>query len=249
MKPSYYRRRSAFLSSPGRVAVAIAVVVGVLILGTRLIVPSAFFSLTAPVFAFGNSIAGVGMTVEDVRAHANVILTNENTQLKERIADLTRLLGDEPSGSKGLVAGVIARPPLAPYDTLLVGAGSRDGVAFGMMVSGEGGVPLGTIETVANAHAQVSLFSTAGRVTDGWVGEDRLPLTLTGEGAGAFIAEVPRDASIAVGALVFVPGPGARAVGQVERIDSDPSSSFATLRIRPLANVFSLSLVLIEEPS
>lgn len=249
MKPSYYRRRNAFLSSPSRIVAVIGVfVVGALLL-TRVVFPGFFFSITAPLFAFGNAIAHSGKTEEDARLHADAALMNENIQLRERINDLTRLLGTSALERRGVVAGVIARPPLAPYDTLLIGAGTQHAVSPGMLVSGEGGVPLGTVETTTHAHAQVSLFSTAGRSTEGWVGDERFPVTLIGEGGGAFIAEVPRDAPILVGDLVYVPGPGPRSAGRVERVDADPSSSSATLRIAPLVNIFSVSLVLVEEPS
>jgi cell shape-determining protein MreC len=249
MKPSYYRRRNAFLSSPSRVVAVIGVfAVGILLI-TRLVFPGFFFSLTTPLFAFGNVIANGTISAEDVRANADEVLMNENMQLQERVNDLTRLLGTSALERRGVVAGVIARPPLAPYDTLLIGAGTEHGVSPGMLVSGDGGVPLGTIETATGAHAQVSLFSTAGRSTEGWVGDERLPITVVGEGGGAFVAEVPRDAVIGTGDLVYLPGPGARSAGRVERVDADPSSSSAILRIAPLVNIFSLSLVLVEEPS
>ncbi len=223
-------------------------VVGALLLA-RVVFPSFFFSVTAPLFAFGNAVVSSGRSAEDARASADTALMNENAQLQERINDLTRLLGTSALSRTGIVAGVIARPPLAPYDTLLIGAGTQHGVSPGMLVSGEGGVPLGSIETTTGAPAQVSLFSTAGRSTEGWVGDQRLPVTLVGEGSGAFMAEVPRDAVISVGDFIYLPGPGARSAGRVERVDLDPSSSSATLRIAPLVNIFSLTLVLVEQPS
>jgi len=246
MKTSYFRRRSAFFSSSGRLVAAIAVVALVLVIGIRVIWPGSFFALAAPLFAFGNLIASVSENPEADTVRADRALTNENAALRSRITDLEQLLGTVPGESSGIVAGVIARPPMAPYDSLIIGAGQDAGVAFGMLVSADGGVPIGTVETVTRGHAQVALFSTAGRVTDGWIGEERLPISIQGLGAGAFTADIPRDADVGEGALVYVPGPGARPIGRVIRVDADPSSPSATVRIEPLANIFSLPLVLIE---
>lgn len=247
MKTSYYRRRNVFFSSPTRIVAAGAFVLIVLGFILRLLVPSFFFSITEPLFSIGNTFSAP--TEEAQQIQADRALLNENIALAEQVKDLMRLVGDEASVRSGIVAGVSARPPLAPYDTLIVGRGAEQGVTYGSLVSAEGGVLVGTIEMVGANHAQVALFSTGGRVTEGWVGDERVPISLTGEGGGAFTATTARDAGITEGALVYLPGPGARPVGSVVRVDADPSSPEATLRIKPMVNIFSLTLVLIETPS
>lgn len=249
MKQSYYRRRSAFFSSPGRVAAVLAAFVALVLILLRFVAPSAFFALASPLFNIGNSISGSVKSDETAKVQADRALMNENIALSEQLREVMKLVGDESARRTGIVAGVVARPPLAPYDTLLIGKGQADGVSAGMLVSAEGGVPIGIVDMAAEHHAQVSLFSSAGRESDGWAGEDKLPVTLTGEGGGAFITKVPRDADIPVGAFAYLPGPGSRPVGRVERVDADPSSPSATLRIAPLANIFSITVVLIENPS
>lgn len=247
MRRSYFRRRSAFFSSPGRVVALVFVILFIAVIGVRLASPSTFFSLAAPFFSIGNFFAGPVDDPESAQIRADRALMNENTALQSRINDLERLLGDAAAPRPGIVAGVIARPPLAPYDTLIVAAGREHGVLHGMTVSADGGVPIGSVDMVSSTHAQVSLFSSAGRETEGWVGEERLPVTVVGKGGGAFEAMVPRDAGIPEGALVYLPGPGARPVGRVIRVEADPSSPSAKLRVEPLANIFSTVEVVIEE--
>jgi cell shape-determining protein MreC len=170
-------------------------------------------------------------------------LANENAALVARLADIGAPADDE---AESIRAGVIARPPLAPYDMLIIGAGAMDGVELGALVTAEGGVPVGSVSSVAAHTAQVSLFSSPGRSTEGWAGETRIPLTLFGKGSGAFAAEVPRDAGIIIGDQVFVPGPGALPVGRVKEVETGPSSPSATIRIEPLANVFSITFVAVR---
>jgi hypothetical protein len=70
-----------------------------------------------------------------------------------------------------------------------------------------------------------------------------MPIALEGAGAGAFRATVPREAGLAAGEMVYLPGPGAIPVGTVVRVDADPSSPRATIHIRPHTSPFSITWV------
>ncbi len=141
--------------------------------------------------------------------------------------------------------GVLARPPVSPYDTLIVDQGSSAGVAEGAFVTGPGGAPLGNVSSVTSGSARVTLLSASGKKTDAWVGEHRIPVTLSGGGAGTFESSAPKDAKIIVGDSVFVQG--ALVAGTVVRIDSDAASPSATLHIQAVINPFSLLWVHIEK--
>jgi len=146
----------------------------------------------------------------------------------------------------GVVAGVVARPPESPYDSLVLAAGSNAGVALGMEAFGLGGVPIGVVSSILADFSRVTLFSAPGMNTAGWVGRAHLPLTIVGVGAGAMNAAAARPAGIAIGDTVFAPGPGMLPIGTVVRIDSDPSSPSVTLRIQPALNLFSVSWVTVR---
>ncbi len=251
-----YRNRNALLSS-GSVALGAALLaLAALLLIVHLFVPGLLTSAAAPLWRVGNGTASVLQSAESVFGNApaltserdrlaaeNLALHEENRTLVAQNTDLKKLIGNTPAEAPRILAGVLARPPVAPYDTLVVSAGSGNGVKAGALAYGDGGVPLGTVASVSATTATIDLFSRGGRAADGWIGDARVPVTLTGKGAGAFTALLPRDSGVAVGAVVYVPGPGALPIGTVVRIDSDPSSPRDTLYVAPYVNLFSLAWV------
>lgn len=259
MKKTFLSQRNALLSprgiSPGMIAIAFVVVI-VLV---RLVFPDVLLRILHPVFAGGSGVttavrsfsAGFRDSAKlsytnDQLADENTALVLQNRALTEQIADITKTLLTAPR-TAGVLAGVVARPPIAAYDTLVVAAGSDTGVVEGMEAFGPGGTPLGIAKDVANSFTRITLFSAHGNSVAGWAGSSRVPLTLVGEGGGAFSAKVPKDANIHEGGAVYVPGPGAIPMGIVTRIDSDPSSPSATLRITPAANIFSITWVVLKD--
>ena len=234
-----------------RGAVAVAVAAALYAFGA--LAPNAFWAVVSPAFRASDALAsgtrsllaGFGNTAalaarnEDL-ARENAALVSQNEALRQNSADVTALLD---AGKTGIVASVVARPPESPYDTLVLAAGAKSGVARGMEAFAAGGVPVGIVSEVLDDFSRVTLFSSPGVVTDGWVGQANVPLTLRGAGGGAFSANVAREAGIAAGAVVSVPGPGQLPVGSVVRVDSDPLSPSVTLRIAPAANLFSIAWV------
>ncbi len=247
-------------SSVGYVAgVVVVLAVGFILLLLRIFLPDAFISLAAPFWKAGTAMdVGTGnwftgLTHGSSLAAQNQMLSsevttleNENAVLTARTQDLTKLLGSQPAQTGGaIVAGILARPPLSPYDTLVVAAGAQDGISKGAEVFAQGGVPIGTVESTSAHSATIHLLSTPNTTTNGWIGNDRLALTLTGTGSGTFSSSLPKNTPISVGDTVYIPGPGAIPMGTVTRVDSDPSSPNDTLHIQPLVNIFSLTWVTI----
>lgn len=249
-------RRNALLAGRGISWGVLALLFALLALIVRLIAPNFFWTAFSPLFRvsdavsaethilfnnFGNAaeLAASNETLSD----QNTALTNENQALLEKVAGLATLLGT-PGGQKsaGIIAGVVARPPASPYDTLVLAAGTSAGVVLGMEAFGAGGVPLGIVSSVTADFSRVTLLSAAGTHTDGWVAH-ATPLTIRGEGAGALVATVARSAGVAVGDVVSAPGPGMLPIGRVVRVDSDPLSPAVTLRIKPAMNPFSVTWV------
>jgi len=251
MKRQFSRSGSRGLLSGGRIPALIVAVALVVLLILGLVFPTALVSLARPLWAVGTGLtAAVGSVVpentamlkeERDRLEAELTSrTNELYALQAETADIARL-GDTENR---ITAGVLARPPMSPYDTLIVepaAAVRDDAQAYGL-----GGVPIGTVARSDGGSAHISLYSTAGRSTLGWAGEARIPVELVGSGSGAFRVSVAKDAGIAVGDLIYVPGPGALPIGTVARIDTHPSSPQSTLFVRPLVSPFSLTWVSIE---
>ena len=228
----------------------------------RSFVPNVFIAVSTPLWnggtkmeaGVGNAFSGLANSQKLVQENESLTqevhtLQNENVVLTTRAQDLTKLLGGQADSSSNILAGVVARPPLSPYDTIIVGTGKKEGVVAGSSVLAAGGIPIGTVQSVTTDSAIIALFSTPKRTTSGWVGSARIPLVLVGEGAGAFTATLPKATPISVGDIAYVPGPGAIPLGTVVRIDVDPSSPTVVLYIQPLINIFSLTWVEINRSS
>jgi len=231
-------------------------VVSLLLLILRFAAPNIFWQAFAPVFRASDALTAGSHTffasfsnaaalaeMNEKLTSENFALASENRALQQKAADLSALIGSSATKKDlGISAGVVARPPASPYDTLVLAAGGKSGVLAGMEAFGVGGVPIGIVTSVLSDFSRVTLFSAAGTVTNGWVGQN-IPLTIVGAGAGAMNASLARPANVVVGDVVFVPGPGMLPVGSVVRIDSDPLSPSVTLRIMPASNPFSIAWV------
>ena len=263
MKKQYSLRHKYRNGNPlaGTPVVAFGIVLGIaaLFLVLRLIFPAAIIAFAEPFWrggasleaAVGGATAGVGnaatLAKENTQLAAQVAsLQNQNAVLTARSQDLTKLLGGTSTlgtAGQGIAAGVLARPPLSPYDTLIVAIGAKDGVVVGATVTASGGIPIGTVQSTTAHTATITLLSMAGHTTDAWVGESRMPLTLVGKGAGAFTATLPKASAVNVGDNVYVSGPGAIPVGTISQVETDPSSPSVVLSIQPFVNIFSTTWV------
>jgi len=231
-------------------AFALAAVVLVLLL--RLLAPNAFWYVFTPAFRAADALAAGSHAVlsrfADTAALAlqneqlmreNAALASENLALAEKVSSIEGL----GSGTAGIVAGVVARPPASPYDILVLSKGSAEDVALGMEAFGEGGVPLGIVSSVLENFSRVTPFSAPNATVEGWVGRAHTPVTLLGVGGGAMRASIAHAAGVLVGDTVFVPGPGLLPIGRVVRVDSDSSLPTVTLHIQLALNLFSIRWV------
>lgn len=257
MKKSSFRRHNIGLVSPGMRSAGAIVLVIVLILGLiRFFAPGAFVAMVSPLWKIGSAVDGVFKRTGDSFGNPRElalerdVLRNDNEDLlrqlelaNAQIADMGALVGD--TGSESAIVGIMAYPPVAPYDVLILSAGSDAGMQAGRIVYGTGGTPLGVITEVHDNSSRASLFSEAGRETAGWAGENRIPVALVGTGAGTFRVTVSKDTGLVVGDVVYLPGPGARPVGTISRIDTDPASPDANVHVFPYVNPFSLPYVLV----
>lgn len=263
MKRTFLSKRNAFLSSTDVSWGAYVLIGAVLLFLVRLLAPNFFWHVFTPVFHSADLLATKSHTffssfgdtaqlaLQNEKLHSeNIALTSENEALLQKATSIEALLGSPAIGKKNtseIIAGVVARPPESPYDTLVLAEGARAGVARGMEAFGAGGVPIGVISSVLADFSRVTLFSAPNMTVNGWVGRANLPLIIRGAGAGAMNASVPRSAGVTAGDIVFVPGPGMLPIGSVVRVESDPSSPSVTLRIMPALNLFSIAWVAVRD--
>lgn len=260
MKKTFSTRRNALFTSATVSWGVLALLFALCALVFRLVAPNVFLSAEAPLLQSASALGGRSFfsgfsntaalaSRNEELASENAALASENQALHKMAEDHTTLLGAKSERRAGIIAGVLAGPPMSLYDTLVLARGERDGVALGQEAFGEGGVPLGIVSSVSADFSRVTLFSASGAVTRGWVGSANLPLEIRGAGGGALRASVAQAADVALDDAVFVPGPGALPVGRVARIDRDSASPSADILIRGALNQFSITWVELREAS
>lgn len=260
MKRKFLATRNAIVSDQRLIIGGVFIAIACFFLLLRLVAPQLLSTLTSPLSKGGTSMtAATGsffssftdraalVAERDTLQHHIDALTAREQALMEELADMRTLLGSREHARSEIPASVLQRPPVSPYDTFLVNAGTADGVTVNAQVSGPGGVPVGSVSQAEARTAYVTLFSSSGRETEGWAGEERTPVTLRGEGAGAFSATVPQGTNLAIGDMIIVPGFTSAPIGTVRAIHNDPSSPVFEISIRPFVNPFSMTWVAIEK--
>lgn len=169
--------------------------------------------------------------------------------VREENAFLRELLG-RPDRTVPMVAGVLATPGRAPYDTLIIDAGEREGVPRGARVLG-GEALIGEVEDVSHRTSRVRLYSSHGEETPVVLIASSSPIhaSATGRGAGNFELRLPRGMGIAKGDLAFSPGIEGLLLGVVGHIESSSNDPFEVVLLRgpvPFSMLRTVE-VLIEE--
>ncbi len=175
----------------------------------------------------------------EVRSRSATELNSENDQLKA-------LMG-RASTTDRILAAVIAKPPFAPYDELLLDIGSDTGLIAGNMVYATGMIPIGRITDVLTHSSKVLLFSSPGQTFSVQIGGANVPATAVGQGGGQYSAELPRTTAVSQGDPVSIPSLKSNLYGIVSAVVSDPSEPFETILFAPPVNIYQLRWVLVEK--
>ncbi|PIQ68710.1 MAG: hypothetical protein COV91_02765 [Candidatus Taylorbacteria bacterium CG11_big_fil_rev_8_21_14_0_20_46_11] len=173
---------------------------------------------------------------KDIQLLDRDILAEENRILKESFGR-----GDE---TKSILGSVLSVPPLSLYDTIVLDAGSLNGVREGAHVY-VGPILLGTVVRTTGHTSVAELNSTSGQVTPMRIqhGAVAIPIEAKGRGAGEFTATIPKESDVAVGDSVFLTGIRPTLFGTVDAIDSTITSSFQTIFIISPVHIQALRFV------
>lgn len=204
-----------------------------------------FWSLAAPLAQLRNSLDAT----ESARLRAELASTTaaladrnalyqENLRIKQGFGRDARV--------KTTLASVLMRPPGVPYDTLLVDAGSGQGVKKGALVSAGGSAYIGVVSDVYKSSSRVVLFSAPGATYEALVVTKHagsIPISLVGGGAGSMSAQVPAATPASVGDSVVVPGIATAFAGEVTHIQKTEGDSFETLFIHLPVDLFALQFI------
>ena len=242
--------------------VAIAAALLLLVSFTRLsgvLAPPLFF-LARPLWSAQQYLLSRGTLVAGLFAgEAALVVENqalkaERTRLEAALADhdflqqeyraLVTSFGHVPEDPALVLAAVLAKPPVIPYDTLIVDVGRREGIAIGDQVR-EGSVVVGDVIEVEQSTSKIALFSAPGRLSSVALGDGAIPVSAHGEGGGVFRFSLPRDVPLKEGDPVFFPGTQPIFFGTVGSIESRPAGPFKIGLFRGPVNTAQLQWVTI----
>ncbi len=160
---------------------------------------------------------------------------------------LRTFAGRNPEG-KRVLAGILLRPPEAPYDVLVIDAGTDENLTKDDRVFAYGNLALGVIEDISANRARVRLYSSSGISTNADIMQatSSIAVTLIGQGGGNFIVQLPRGALVATDTPIALPGITGSLVGVVGAIRSKPADSFETALAKSPVNIRGLRYVEVE---
>lgn len=163
-------------------------------------------------------------SLEDSEDATLARLTYENDELRA-------LLGD--AGEERVLAGVIARPPFAPYDLLVVDKGSADGITEGALAYVGNNHVLGMVTRVFPQMSYITLLTSPGTETTVYLYGSHIFAYAYGEGGGVLRISIPQGIEIHEGDPVVLPSSRSGEVGTIDYLVSSPTepeqSAYVTL--------------------
>lgn len=215
--------------------------------------------VTRPIWRFEQALIDTGGNLTsffsskaaliDEVTHLTTELQKKDIQLLDRdvLAEENRILKETFGRSdteKGIIASVLTTPPRSLYDTIVLDAGSFEGVRENAQVF-VGSVALGKITRVTLHTSVAELYSTAGHITPMFILHNGIsvPIEAEGRGGGEFSVVLPKETEVAVGDSVTLPGIKPMLFGKVDAIDSTITSSFQTIYIASPVHIQALRFV------
>lgn len=168
---------------------------------------------------------------------ANIaMLQQENDGLKEMLGR------HDQQKNKNILANVLLKPSLTPYDTFIIDIGGVQEIEVNDKVLVSGNIAIGFISRVFTNTSEVTLYSSNGIETDVSIGSNNITLKAYGRGGGNLIARVPKESEIKIGDVVTFPGSSV-VFSTVEFKESRPTDSFDILLFKNPVNENELKYV------
>lgn len=165
--------------------------------------------------------------------------------LKEN-QDLKSELGRNADGER-VITRVLSKPPLSPYDTVVVDVGTAEGIVLGNKAYMGENIVVGMVVNVTPRTSLVELFSNNDRKQEAVLSRTGTSFTLVGQGGGNMKLEVPKDTDIIWGDTFMYPTISSPIIGSVYYIDTNSQSSFKSVYVRVPFNVFSSKYLFIGQ--
>ena len=210
--------------------------------GRSLITP---ISITKNFFVFKYSLITENLVLKDEVAALTLKTIDYDILLKEN-EDLKNEFGRVNKRDR-ILSWILSKPPVSPYDTLVIDVGSNEGVTLGSKAYISDSIIVGVVTSVTSHTSLVKLFSSGGDRQEATVSRTGATFEIIGEGGANFKLEVPKDTDILWGDNFLYPDSSSSVIGSVYYIDETSQSSFKTIYLRIPGNVFSSKHVFIEK--
>ncbi len=166
---------------------------------------------------------------------------SENEALRET-------LGNSPDREL-ILADVLSKPNLSPYDTLLITKGSEHSISPGAVVYADRYIPIGIVVEVYRGTSLIQLFSSPQVETAVLIGTSNILGTAVGVGGGNFRLLLPKDSLVKEGDTLSLPGVHPTIIGIVDTIISRPEDTFIRILSKHPTNIFSITRVYVAKNS
>lgn len=160
--------------------------------------------------------------------------------------DLKALLGRADIKKNAVLAAVLAKPGVSPFDVIIIDAGLDKGVRAGNKVFYEGSAVIGEVEEAREKSSKVKIYSSPGEKFIALVGDKSAQAEAEGLGGGNFSARLPRGVEIKEGDAAVIPSISVSVFGFVRKIELNPSDSFQKIFFKIPANLSELKWVMVE---
>jgi cell shape-determining protein MreC len=260
-KMNYLLKSSNFQERKRAEQKRILVIIIVLVLGMLVLfiplVRQTIFSLVAPVWKLENHLLNSNLSqyfkskqtlinekigIEQRLFLAGNLLAINDTLQKENDM-LKDLLGRNDTKPKTILATILVKPPLIPYDTLTVDVGTNQNIKIGDKVIANANIYIGEVSEVFLNTAKIVLYSTPGRKLAVVLGTNSVTVEAVGIGGGNFNIYVPKEVEVKEGDVITVPSITANVFGIVEKVNFKETDSFQTVLFKSPVNISELSFV------
>jgi cell shape-determining protein MreC len=143
------------------------------------------------------------------------------SSVEEENKELRALIGATKTPT--ILASVIARPPMSPYDTVVIDKGTEDGVLSGAPVYYGSGQALGYVRVTYAHHALITLFSSSNVQSTVYIYGPNIFTTAYGEGGGVIRLSIPPGIVVESGNVVVLPSLDAGVLGEIGVVQSIPT--------------------------
>lgn len=173
------------------------------------------------------------------------LLRQENEELK---AILLRIKNNKEKNN--ILASIISRPPISPYDILLIDVGSEDGLKEGMNVFAGEDIFVGKVAEVFLKNSKVKMVSYPEEKIEAILhlndSQAQISVMTKGKGGGSMEIDLSDSIEVKTGDLITTPGVFLFILGMVEKIEREESESVQKIIFRSPLNIQELEYVTIK---